>query len=100
MKLWNKFLVVRRDGTVPEWPWLVIGARDEAAPAALRAYAVEARALGMDGEYADSIEELADTFDAYRHAHGLGDPDAPPHRNDDPSVIARFGPGGTVPGKR
>ena len=30
MKLFNKFLVQRRDGSVPEWPWLVMGAADPA----------------------------------------------------------------------
>lgn len=95
MKLWNKFLVTRRDGTVPEWPWLVIGARDPAAPAALRAYAAAARTLGMDPEYADDIDGLAADFEAYRRDHGDGDPDAPPHREDDPAVVGQFGAAGT-----
>lgn len=98
MKLWNKFLVTRRDGTVPEWPWLVMGARDPAAPPALRAYAEAARAEGMNAEYADAIEDLAGRFEEYRRTHGNGDPDAPPHRVDDPSVVSRFGNGGTVTG--
>jgi hypothetical protein len=93
MKLWNKFLVVRRDGTVPEWPYIVMGGRDPAAPAALRAYADTAHELGMDEEYVADLRGLADDFDAYRHDHGAGDPDAPPHRPDDPFVIARFGRG-------
>lgn len=93
MKLWNKFLVTRRDGTVPEWPYLVIGARDPAAPAALRAYAVAARQLGMDPDYADDIDGLADDFEHYRAEHGTGDPDAPPHRVDNAEVVARFGSG-------
>lgn len=90
MKLWNKFLVQRRDGTVPEWPYMVMGGRDPAAPAALRAYAAEARALGMDPEYADDVEGLAGDFNAYRQDHGSGDPDAPPHRRDAPEVVQRF----------
>ena len=89
-KLWNKFLVMRRDGSVPEWPYFVIGARDPAAPAALRSYAVEARGLGMDPEYADDLERLASEFEQWREATGSGDPDAPPHRQDDPEVIARW----------
>lgn len=95
MKIWaktkewteGKFLVVRRDGTVPHWPHFVLGARDPIAPVALRAYSDAARAWGLSQEYADSIEELANDFDAYRDAYGLGDPDAPPHRKDDPEVI-------------
>lgn len=43
MKIFNKFLVVRRDGTVPDWPYLVLGARDPAAPAALRTLAENPR---------------------------------------------------------
>lgn len=95
MKIWaktkefseGKFLVVRRDGSVPKWPHFVLGARDPWAPTALRAYALAAKDSGADVEYADSILELADDFDAYRREHGEGDPDAGPHRTDDGIVI-------------
>jgi hypothetical protein len=97
MKIWaktkewadGKFLVVRRDGTVPHWPHFVLGARDEYAPAALRAYAqaVENDPDG-DRDYAASIRELAGDFDTYRIREGDGDPFSPPHRKDDPQVIA------------
>lgn len=90
MKLWNKFLVVRRDGSVPDWPYLVLGARDPAVPDAIRALAVKSRELGMDEEYVFDLQGLADDFDQYRVEHGNGDPDAGPHRPDDPTVIARF----------
>jgi len=90
MKVWDKFLVLRRDGTVPEWPYLVLGARDPACPAALRAYAAEARRLGMDAEYADDIEGMAGDWERYRAAHGDGDPDAPPHRADDAVTVSRI----------
>lgn len=92
MKLWvkagigAKFLVVRRDGTIPKWPWFVLGARDPAAPAGLRAYAMAARKLGMDLEYCDSVVELARDYEMYNAMNGNGDPDAPPHRHDDYSV--------------
>lgn len=98
MKLWNKFLVVRRDGSVPSWPYMVLGGRDPAAPAALRAYAAAARECGMDPEYADDVEGLAADFEAYREAHGNGDPDAPPHRIDDPDIISRLRRGTERPG--
>lgn len=97
MKIWaktkefreGKFLVVRRDGTVPHWPHFVLGARDPIAPAALRAYAAAARDDGLlDPEYIDSILELAGDFERYLMMHGEGDPDAPPHRKDDRDVIA------------
>lgn len=98
MRLWKnvdgthegKFLVVRRDGTVPEWPHFVMGARDPAVPAALRAYAMEARRLGMDPQFCEDVTLLAREFDAYRLAHGAGDPDAPPHRHDDPETVAKM----------
>lgn len=96
MKIWakteefseGKFLVVRRDGSVPHWPHFVLGARDPAAPAALRTYADVCAFLGMDPEYIASVRELADDFDAYRAREGKGDPEASPHRTDDPRVIA------------
>lgn len=96
MKIWaktkeffeGKFLVVRRDGSVPHWPHFVIGARDPAAPAALLAYANQAAAWGYDPEFVQSVRDLAGDFEKYRANQGDGDPDAPPHRVDDPQVIA------------
>jgi hypothetical protein len=95
MKIWaktkeyaeGKFLVVRRDGSIPHWPHFVIGARDPAAVAGLRAYADEAERLGYEEEYVASIRELALDFERYRSQHGNGDPEAAPHRVDDPNVI-------------
>jgi hypothetical protein len=89
-KLWDKFLVLRRDGTVPEWPYLVLGARDPAVPFAIRALADESERLGMDPAYADDLRALADDHDEWRLAHGEGDPDAARHRKDDPDVIKRI----------
>jgi hypothetical protein len=90
-KLWDKYLVVRRDGTVPDFPYLVIGARDPVAPAALRAYADEAERLGIgDPEWHADIRGQARDFERYRAEHGDGDPEAPPHRLDDPETVARF----------
>lgn len=86
----GKFLVQRRDGSIPEWPNFVLGARDPAAPDALRAYAKRAEELGFDVAYVKNIYELADEFDHYRIIHGTGDPDAPPHRKDDPAIIERM----------
>ena len=95
MKIWakttefseGKFLVVRRDGSVPAWPHFVMGARDEAVPAALRAYADKAAELGWEPEYVASIRELAADFEQYRATKGDGDPVSPPHRTDDPKVL-------------
>jgi hypothetical protein len=84
----GKFLVVRRDGTVPHWPHFVLGARDPNAPHALRAYANMCELAGdIDPDYIASIRELADDFEAYRAQEGNGDADAPPHRDDDPDVL-------------
>jgi hypothetical protein len=97
MKVWattdgavkeGKFLVVRRDGTIPAWPHFVMGARDPAVPFALRAYADKAKALGMDDDYVKSIQQLAMSFEVYAGAHGHGDPDGGPHRVDQEDVIS------------
>lgn len=95
MKIWaktkefgeGKFLVVRRDGSSPAWPHFVMGARDPAVPAALRAYADEAARLGFEAEYVASIRDLAGDFEMYRGHQGSGDPEAPPHRRDNPAVL-------------
>lgn len=86
----GKYLVTRRDGSVPEWPNMVFGAKDPAAPAALRAYADEAQRLGYDPAFVADVRRLADEFEAYRAAAGTGDPDAPPHRKDDPETVAKM----------
>jgi hypothetical protein len=98
----GKFLVVRRDGTVPAWPHFVLGARDPHAVLALMAYATSYLSITppekFDREYYESILELARDFELYRLEHGDGDPEAAPHRKDDPGVInaMRHGPGGRV----
>ena len=96
MKIWaktsefseGKFLVVRRDGSIPCWPHFVLGARDPAAPVALEAYALACERMGLDPAYVASLRELAKDFEAYQRREGEGDADAAPHRKDDPGVIA------------
>jgi hypothetical protein len=83
----GKYLVKRRDGSVPEWPSFVIGARDPAAPAALRAYADAAGALQMPPGFVASVRRLADEFETYRLKHGRGDPERGKHRVDDPAIV-------------
>jgi hypothetical protein len=95
MKLWvktkefseGKYLVVRRDGSVPHWPHFVLGARDPASAATLMSYSEHCKVLGFDSEFVASVRELALDFTNYRIEHGDGDPDAPPHRKDDPLVL-------------
>lgn len=86
----GKYLVKRRDGSVPEWPHFVIGGADPAAPDALRAYADAAERLGMDPVYVADVRDLATRFERYRRAIGAGDPDAPRHRKDDPATVAEM----------
>lgn len=86
----GKYLVKRRDGSVVEWPNFVIGAKDPAAPAALRAYAKEAERLGFYEGYVADLYELADKFEQYRIVHGSGDPDRGRHRPDDPTTISEM----------
>jgi hypothetical protein len=93
-KIWEKFLVFRRDGSVPEWPYIVMGGRDPFTPYAVRAYA-RAAANGTpdnhaDPEYVKSLYALADLMDAYRTEHGEGDPAAPKHRHDDVDLIQHW----------
>ncbi len=97
----GKYLVKRRDGTVPEWPSFVLGAADPLAEAALRAYSTAAyrmldehpagaAAIGLTREFAERIRQLANEFADYRAVHGEGDPGMGPHRKDDPATIAEM----------
>ena len=88
----GKYLVQRRDGTVPEWPWFVLGGADPLAPWALRLYAVLAFLIGWDRRYAADVWRLARDYDRYRRdpANRKGDPDAPRHRVDDPAIVAKM----------
>lgn len=68
----QKYLVVRRDGSVPRWPYFVLAASDRASAHALRAYANNFNYL--DPEYANNILDLANEFDAWRNANGARNP--------------------------
>lgn len=87
----GKYLVKRRDGTVPEWPSFVLGARDPHAEVALRAYAESiAKDPDCHPDLPASILRLADEFAVYRKEHGQGDPTRGLHRKDDPATIAEM----------
>lgn len=86
----GKYLVKRRDGTVPQWPYFVIAASDPCAPVAILAYANHAELLGLDPKYVADLREMAEEFEAWRHQNGAGDPDAGRHRQDDPSTVAEM----------
>ena len=116
MKIWaktdgavreGKYLVVRRDGTVPHWAHFVIGGEDPSAGAALRAYASDAERRGLDPEYVASIRELVRDFtraaenaalQARIHKTKGADPDAGPHRTDCQPVIEMMRGNGDVAG--
>lgn len=83
-----KYLVVRRDGSVPAWNWFVLGAARSAAPAALRAYAESAENNGFDAEYVHDVRFLAEEFEEHQRDFGHGDPDARKHRWDDPVITS------------
>jgi hypothetical protein len=84
-------VVLRRDGTVPEWAWFVMGQRDPWAPAALRAYAKAAEVDRADPQYVADLRRMADEWESFQAdgflGQNLGDPDAPRHRVDDPDVL-------------
>lgn len=84
----GKYLVLRRDGSIPEWPNWVIGAKDPCAPAALLAYADKAQEIGLNTDYVRDVRRLAAEFERYRIEHGEGDPDRGKHRVDDPQIVA------------
>jgi len=84
----GKYLVVRRDGSIPAWPWFVLGARDPAAPFALIAYASACEDLGMDPVYVSDLRALSSQFSRYAEDYGHGDPAAPPEGKDNPAVVS------------
>lgn len=105
MKIWaktdgevreDKYLVVRRDGTVPEWGHMVLALTDAGTPKALRAYADECQRFGLQPDFvasvrglardSESISEEAKIQAAFDGSKG-SDPDAGPHRKDLPEVI-------------
>lgn len=87
-------ILLRRDGTPMESRYFAIVLKDEAAPAALRAYADVSESLGRDPEFVRDVRALADSECAIECDRALrgetkhADPDAPPHRRDDPVVLA------------
>jgi hypothetical protein len=75
MTFGRKYVVVKRDGSIPSWPLFVLGAADRAAPAALRTYATMAKALGVEQDYIDSVMEHAQVFNDWRDNPSNVDPD-------------------------
>lgn len=86
----GKYLVKRRDGTVPPWPSFVLGGADPFAELALRAYADAAEAGDADPGWVAALRRWADEFRAYREANGPGDPGMGRHRQDDPATLVEM----------
>lgn len=84
----GKYLVMRRDGTVPDWQWFVLGARDPMVPLTLRFYALYGWVRGyFKWSYVRSVFRFARDMNAYRKDHGTGDPHKGLHRKDNPAII-------------
>jgi len=86
----GKYLVLRRDGTVPPWPSFVLGAGDKAADWTLWFYSWMAWWFGMAKGYRQAVARRAKKFTDWRKQNGEGDPDAGRHRIDDPWVISKM----------
>jgi hypothetical protein len=84
----GKYLVKRRDGTVPEWPSFVLGAADPNAPRALRFYAVLSF-LTRQINWATFKAQWrwAGVMRRWRKQHRTGDPGMGQHRTDDPATV-------------
>jgi hypothetical protein len=82
----GKYLVVRRDGSIPDWGHFVLSYTDPATPVALQAYAQACEMLDMDAEYVASIRELAEEL-SQQPRDPKSDPDSGPHRKDNPAVV-------------
>ena len=89
----GKYLVLRRDGTVPEWDYFVLGSRDPAAAEGLRYYAFECMRLNMAKDYVCDVGRLsdkwlADSVPVIDKPVKVGDPDKGPHRKDHQLTIS------------
>lgn len=93
----GKYLILRRDGTIPAWPSFVLGAKDRHAVAALHAYADSiAQDPDCHPDLPASIRRLANEFARYREQHGDSDPTRGLHRVDDPVIVALMRLGGSA----
>lgn len=86
----GKYLVLRRDNTVPDWPWFVLGARDPMAAWALWVYSWLGIFFTRNWSYLRGVNRLSWDFYDHRMLFGKGDPEKGPHREDDPWVIYRM----------
>lgn len=80
----GKYLVLRRDNTVPSWAWFVCGARDPMAAWALWFYSWVGIFFTRNWDYLRGVNRLSWDFYRERKTLGCGDPEKGPHRKDDP----------------
>ncbi len=86
----KKFLVLRRDGTIPEWPWFVMGAEDPLAAGALYHYAGLCEEAGYSKEYVDMVMRAVDAMQSWAATKAMQRPDQAPPRKEDPSVLIKL----------
>lgn len=72
-----KYLVLRRDGTLPPWPYFVLGAADPAAWDTFAFYVERCRELGYSQQYLDELSAIRLNFVK---------PNGPERRPDDGKV--------------
>jgi hypothetical protein len=73
-KIEPKYKLTRTsDGTVPDWPYFVLGARDPAANAAMQAYLIRITQLGYSEEYIDTVDAIADQMEDHFSDHAPSD---------------------------
>lgn len=79
MTFGKKYIVVRTDGTLPDWPYFVIGAKDPAAASTIRNYASTALAINGDHDYHENVKDLSRRFGVWKAAdeHGVASPEMP-----------------------
>lgn len=86
-------VVLRRDGSLPEWPYFVLGGRDFAAPEALDTYAKQCELIGCEAVYVADVRMEAVRWRKAQIAHGddmvrsRAEAAKYPHRKDDPLTL-------------
>jgi hypothetical protein len=87
----GKYLVVRRDGTIPTWPSFVLGGADPMSPATLRFYSIYGFIRGhFTWAFVKAAWRWARTMKQWRKEHGTGDPGRGIHRADDPAIVEQM----------
>ena len=86
----GKYLVTRMDGTVPDWPWFVLGANDVLAHAALETYEHGAGVAGVNRGYRELLKAVRLEFTRWQERNSLdGTPweDSPEDVAQDPVMV-------------